>query len=61
MERVGDINAKKPPMAAWKLVTRSKSKGSLGVIKVRVQNDVFLMKHLHKFYSKEDLLWVKLI
>jgi hypothetical protein len=28
-------------MAAWKLVTRPRSKGSLGVIKLRVQNDVF--------------------
>jgi hypothetical protein len=28
--RGGDINAKKPPMAAWKLVTRPKAKGVLG-------------------------------
>jgi hypothetical protein len=31
------------------------------VINLRRQNDVLLMKHLHKFYSKEDLPWVKLI
>jgi hypothetical protein len=61
MERVGDINAKKQPMAEWKLVTRPKSKGSLGVIKLRVQNGVLLMRRLHKFYSKEGLPWVKLI
>jgi hypothetical protein len=30
--RGGDVNARKPPMAAWKLVTRPKSKGGLDVI-----------------------------
>jgi hypothetical protein len=34
----------------------SKSKGRL-----RRQNDVLLMKHLHKFYNKEDLPWVQLV
>jgi hypothetical protein len=48
--REGDINAKKPPMAAWKLVTRPKRKGGLGVIRLRLQNDALLMKHLHKFF-----------
>jgi hypothetical protein len=51
--RGGDINAKKkPPMAAWKLVTRPKTKGGLGVIKLTVQNDAFLMKNLHNFFLK---------
>jgi hypothetical protein len=60
--RGGDINAKKkPPMAAWKLVTRPKTKGGLGVIKLRVQNDALLMKNLHNFFSNEDLPWVMLI
>jgi hypothetical protein len=40
---------KKPPMAAWKLVTRPKTKGGLEVIKLRVQNDALLMKNLHNF------------
>jgi hypothetical protein len=59
--RGGDINAKKPPMVAWKLVTRPKRKGGLGVIRLRLQNDALLMKYLHKFFSKEDLSWVQLI
>jgi hypothetical protein len=57
----GDINAKKPPLAAWNLVTRPKLKGGLGVIKLDLHNEVLLMKHLHKLFSKQDLPWVKLI
>jgi hypothetical protein len=51
----GDVNAKKPPLVAWKLVTRPKSKGGLGVIRLRLQNDVLLMKKLHKFFNRADL------
>jgi hypothetical protein len=32
--RGSDVNAKKPPLAAWKLVCRPKKKGGLGVIKL---------------------------
>jgi hypothetical protein len=46
-----DINAKKPPKAAWKLVTKLKSKGGLGIIRLRLQNEVILMKKLHKFFN----------
>jgi hypothetical protein len=53
--RASDINAKKPPMVAWKLVTRPKTKGGLGVTKLRTHNDALLTKHLHKFFSREDL------
>jgi hypothetical protein len=37
--RGGDINDKKPPLAAWNLVTKPKMKGCLGIIKLSVQND----------------------
>jgi hypothetical protein len=47
----GDVNAKKPPLATWKLVPKPKSKGDLGVIKLMLQNDVLLMKNLHKFFN----------
>jgi hypothetical protein len=40
---------KKTPLVAWKMVTRPKLKGGLGVTKLRVQNDALLMKILHKF------------
>jgi hypothetical protein len=47
--------------AAWKLVTRPKRKGALGVIRLRLQNEALLMKNLLKFYSKDDLPWIKLL
>jgi hypothetical protein len=35
--------------------------GSLGAINLRLQNEVLLMKNLHKFLNKDDPPWVKLI
>jgi hypothetical protein len=34
--RGGDINGNKAPLAAWKLATRPKRKGGLGVIRLRL-------------------------
>lgn len=48
-------------LAAWPLVTKPKDKGGLGVINLNVQNDAFLLKHLHTFYNKVDTPWVNLI
>jgi hypothetical protein len=42
-------------------IKKPKLKGGLGVIKLGMHNEVLLMKHLHKFFSKQDLPWVKLI
>jgi hypothetical protein len=56
-----DVNATKRPIAGWKLVTKLKLKGGLGVIKLRLQNDILLMKILHKFFNMMDLPWVKLL
>jgi hypothetical protein len=36
-----DINGRKPPLATWKMVTKPKLKG-LGIINLRLQNEVFL-------------------
>jgi hypothetical protein len=59
--RGGDINTRKPPLATWKMVRMPKSKRGLRVINLRRKNEVPLLKHLHKFYNKEDLPWVNLI
>jgi hypothetical protein len=59
--RGGDINGRKPPLAAWKMVTKPRLKGGLGVINLRVQNEALLMKNLHKFFNKQELPWVQLI
>jgi len=45
-----DINSKKPPKAAWKLVCNSKENGGLGVHNLYTQNESLLLKHLHKFF-----------
>ena len=43
------------------MVQRPKDKGGIGVINLRLQNDALLLKQLHKFYSRANVLWVTLI
>jgi hypothetical protein len=57
----GDLNARKPPLAAWKLVCKPKKKGGLGVIKLIVQNVALLLKNIDKKISRANLPWVNLI
>lgn len=38
-----------------------KGRGGLGVINIRTQNEALLIKHLHKFFNKEDIPWVSLV
>jgi hypothetical protein len=42
-------------LVAWPIVMQPKEKGGLGVINLQLQNDALLMKHLNKFYNKEDI------
>jgi hypothetical protein len=56
-----DIAGKGRPLVAWKKVTTPKDKGGLGLKNLRTMNDALLIKHLHKFYNKEDVPWVQLI
>ena len=48
-------------LAAWSLVCRPKKYGGLGIINLELQNKALLLKHLHKFFNKENIPWVKLI
>jgi hypothetical protein len=48
-------------MAAWKLVTRPKSEGDLGVLKISVHNEALLMKNLHKFFNRHNIPRVQLL
>jgi len=59
--RGNDINARKPPKAAWKLVCKPKNEGGLGVIDIEKQNEALLMKNLDKFFNKKDTPWVQMI
>jgi hypothetical protein len=61
MWRGADMNARKPQLAAWKLATRPKKNGGLGIINLATQNDALLLKNLHKFYNRLGIPWVKLI
>jgi hypothetical protein len=33
----------------------------VGVLNLKLQNEALLLKHLHKFYNKEDVPWVTLL
>jgi hypothetical protein len=61
MWRGADINARKPPLAAWKLATRPKRNGGLGIINLSTQNDALLLKHLVKFFNRKNIPWVRMI
>jgi hypothetical protein len=56
-----DFNAKQKPKAAWPSVCRSRDQGGLGVLNIRTQNKALLIKHLHKFFNKDDIPWVSLV
>jgi hypothetical protein len=55
------IKLRKRNLAAWPMVLKLKEIGGLDVIDLRLQNYALLMKQLHKFYSKVDVPWVRLI
>lgn len=59
--RGSDINARKPPKAAWPMVCVPKDAGGLGVIDIEKQNKALLLKNLYKFFDREDLPWVNLV
>lgn len=61
LSRGNDTTRKGGNLVAWHLVITPKSKGGLGVLNLRLQNDALLLKHLHKFYNKESIPWVQLI
>lgn len=48
-------------LAAWEMVCRPKSKGGLGIVDIKVQNQALLLKQLFKFYNRLDVPWVKLL
>jgi hypothetical protein len=48
-------------LAAWAMVCQPKNYGGLGVLNLEMQNKALLLKRLHKFYCKENILWVNLV
>lgn len=53
--RGADVNAKQKPKAVWPMVCRARNEGGLGVLDIKIQNEALLIKHLHKFFNKEDI------
>jgi hypothetical protein len=43
------------------MICKPKEKGGLGIMDFGKQNEALLMKHLHKFYNKEEIPCVKLV
>jgi hypothetical protein len=56
-----DLNAKKPPLAAWHLAIRPKKEGGMGIINLKTQNEALLLKNMDKFFNRQDCPWVNLI
>jgi hypothetical protein len=48
-------------LASWEMVCKPKDKGGLGILDFSKLNEGLLMKHLHKFYNKQDTPWVQLV
>jgi hypothetical protein len=48
-------------LASWDRVCQPKTKGGLGIINLQIQNKALLLKHLDKFYKREDIPWVQLV
>ena len=46
---------------AWDSVCKPKSKGGLGLRKMKVQNKAYMMKLGWKLMNRRDDLWVKVI
>jgi hypothetical protein len=51
MWRAADINARNPPLVAWKLATKPQKEGRLGILNLETQNDALLLKNLHKSFN----------
>lgn len=54
--RGSGINSSKKSLVLWDRVCQPKSKGGLGVIDLRLQNNALPIKNLHKFYNRHLIL-----
>lgn len=48
-------------LGRWDLVCLPKFKGGLGIMNLTAFNDALLLKHLYKFFNRQNLPWVQLI
>jgi hypothetical protein len=43
------------------MICKPKQNGGLGISDFKLQNEALLLNHLHKFFNRADLPWVKLM
>jgi hypothetical protein len=55
--RGADIIDKRPPKAAWEMVSLPKSEGGLGVLRLQTQNEALLLKNLPLADRKKGSFW----
>ena len=48
-------------LVSWKVISRSKMKGGLGIGNLRCKNKALLLKWLWRFPNEQDALWAKII
>jgi hypothetical protein len=56
-----DLDNPKQSLAAWEMLTKPKDKGGVGLVNFKNKNEGLLMKHLDKFYNRENIPWVQLL
>lgn len=61
MWRGSDLNSKKPSKAEWTMVCLPKNQGGLEVINLTTHNDALLLNFMHKFFTKANIPWVRLV
>ena len=59
--RGSDLSNRKCPKAAWPKCCLPKKEGGLGILDINKQNESLLLKHLHKFFNKDNTPWVQLV
>ena len=59
--RGNNPDSKKQSLASLDMICKPRKSGGLGIVDFHKQNQGLLMKHLHKFFNKEDVPWVKLV
>jgi hypothetical protein len=56
-----DTELKGKSLASWEMICKLKEKGGLGIMDFQKHNEALLIKHLHNFFNKKDIRWVKLV
>lgn len=57
----GDGSRRKIHLVKWKVISKSKQQGGLGVKRIRLMNDCFLLKWWWRFGAEPNALWKQVI